>query len=170
MKLVEADNKLIIRYVPIFQWILGGFLFLFAFLLFLFILYANLFKSNNSWSDYLAVLFLTSVFVFLVLQIKMIFKPRILLTLDKNTKSIEIQRHNIYRKKTRRFYFHQIDKFKSYKQNLNFSSKYFLALVLCNRKTLKLEIPIDKDQKETRKFVRKLNKLVKELKSNKIAI
>jgi hypothetical protein len=172
MQLIENPDEIVIRHAPIAQWISGGIL---AFIFGGFCLWL-LFFSGFNLRDFLthgAVDFLEmlSVIAFIIIcslaillefkLISMICAPTITVIISHKTKSVDVLNRRFYGSQTKRFYFTQIQKFKSYKGKLNFSSQYFLALVLANKKVLKLKIMIGADKQNTIKLVKKLNKFVK---------
>jgi hypothetical protein len=151
---------------------MGGILTFLTFIFCLFLLYAFFIAPRgfgesaiSKWVDLGSILIVVVVFAVLLLEIKMIRAPLVTVGIDQRTDSVDIIRQRFYGKKAERFYFHQIEKFKSYKGKLNFSQQYFLALVLANRKTLKLKIPVGADKLETTRLVKKLNKFVKSKKA-----
>lgn len=159
MKVSENSDEIIIRHVPVEQWIIGGFL------TFIFVVVCLVLTfSSYSFFDGLLGAFIAIVFVVCIFGLKlfsMISAPLATVSVSQKTKSVDILNRRFYGSQKKRFYFNQIGKFKSYKPKLNFSSEYFLALVLANQKTLKLKIAIGDDKQETVKFIKKLNKFVK---------
>jgi hypothetical protein len=172
MKLRKSPDEIIINHIPIGKWIVGG---IFTFIFSGFCLWhLSIALSTPQWffstapKDWLEmfplmifVVTLVLIAVFEISFLSMICAPLTTVCINKQTKSIDIIRRRFYGSKTERFYFHQIQKFKSYKAKLNFSSKYFLALVLANQKTIKLKIPINGDKRNTIKLVKTLNKFIK---------
>lgn len=172
MKLSENSDEIVIRHVPVAQWILGGFLaFVFGGFCIWLVFSATLNPrialkvETGELLEFLPILVFIAASVLAVLfelkLISMICAPLATVIVSKETKSVDIMRRRIYSSKAERFYFHQIEKFKSYKGKVNFSSKYFLALVLVNRKVIKLKIPVYSDKQKTIKLIKKLNKFVK---------
>jgi hypothetical protein len=167
MDVNEDSEKISIKYIPISKWISGGIL---TFILgvfgvwFIYFMYANPNNSVNWLSLFLVTAFALAIIfpgIFDFNIDSLIFAPLITVKLNQNAQNVDIIRLRFYGKRTERFYFHQIRKFKSYKAKLNFSSQYFLALVLVNGKMLKLRIPIGDDKQNTVKFVKKLNKFIR---------
>lgn len=167
MKYTENSGEIIIRHVPLFNWIIGGSLTCISFFFILWFVYRSYVNSFGNWSELIDVLFIIAIFVVALFEIKMIRAPLVTLIVKAETQSVDIVRQRFYGKKTQRFHFTQTNKFKSYKSKIHFSEKYFLALVLANRRTKKLGIPIGGDKQETVKFIKNLNKFIK---SNKLSV
>lgn len=172
MKLTENSDEISIRHIPVGKWITGGAL-IFIFSVFsIWFIRSAIFSSSNSfeagaesWHKTLPLLISAAVVILIaILGISlnsMIFAPLMTVTISRKTKSIDILYQRFYGNDAKRYYFHQIEKFKSYKGAVNFSSRYFLALILANQKKIKLSIPIGGDKQETIKLIKKLNKFMK---------
>ena len=164
MKLAENSDEIIIRHVPFGKWIIGGIL-IFIFSLFsIWFIYSAIFSSSDSLGLLPVIIFAATVILIVVFDISlnsMIFAPLRIVTISEKMKSIDIVHQRFYGTEAKRYYFHQIEKFKSYKGTVNFSSRYFLALILANRKVIKLRIPIGDNKQETIKLIKKLNKFMK---------
>lgn len=158
----ENEDEIVIRYVPVKEWILGALLsFLLLALAFIFLYFY--FKANyiQSLFDILPVVLIAATAVILIFDFKFILTPLSTVTVSRKTKSADIFRQLIYGSRMQRYYFTQIVKFKSYKTNILFVPQYCLALTLENRKTVKLKIPIGSEKIEITRLIKKLNKLVK---------
>ena len=172
MNLTESSDEIIVRYVPIEKWIIGGTL-IFVFGSFcIWLIYSAMFGSESSFEPSTRLglgllpflIFTAAIFLIVVLDINfssMIFAPLTTITISQKTRSVDILYQRFYGSKVKRHFFHNVEKFKSYKGTMNFSSRYFLALVLVNRKTIKLKIPIGKDKQDIIKLIKKLNKFMK---------
>lgn len=86
----------------------------------------------------------------------MICAPLVIITISQKTNGLDILRQRFYGSETERFYFFQIQKFKLYKSKVNFSSKYFPTLVLADKKTVELKIPVGGDKQTTIKLFKRL--------------
>lgn len=78
---------------------------------------------------------------------------------------VEVTRYRIYGKRKNRYQFHQIEKFKSYKAKRFLSSRsplYSLELTLVNRKKVRIPVTIGSVQAETTKFIKSLNKTLRQ--------
>lgn len=172
MKLTENSDEIIIRHLPIGKWITGGtIIFVFG----SFCIWLIYFATSGSESFFepstklglglLPILILAAAIILIaVLDISvgsMIFAPLTTVTISERTKSVDVLYQRFYGGKLKRHFFHNVEKFKSYKGTVNFSSRYFLALVSVNRKTIKLKIPIGKDKQEIIKLIKKLNQFMK---------
>jgi hypothetical protein len=171
MKVTENSDEIIIRHVPVAKWISGGILaFIFGgfclWLIFSAIINPRSFLKveTDELIEFLPILFFiaaSALAVFIEFKlISMICAPLVTVAVSQKLKSVNILTRRIYGAKTERYFFHQIQKFKSYKSKVDFSSRYFLALVLVNQKAIKLKIPIS-DKQNTIKLVKKLNKFIK---------
>lgn len=172
MNLTESFDEIVIRYIPIEKWIVGGTL-IFVFGGFcIWLIYSAMLGSGSFFEPstklglrLLPILIFAAAFilisVFDISSNSMIFAPLMTITISEKTKSIDIHYQRFYGSKVKRHYFHNVEKFKSYKGTVNFSSRYFLALVLVNRKTIKLKIPIGTDKQDIIKLIKKLNKFMK---------
>jgi hypothetical protein len=96
-----------------------------------------------------------------VIILPLICAPQMNVTVSQKTKSVDIVSRRIYGVETKRHFFYQIQKFKSYKGKARFAPTYALALIRANRKIIKLKIPTG-NKNETIKLVKKLNKFVKQ--------
>lgn len=168
MQIKENSEEILIKHIPVKEWVIGGILSFITFVLCLSLLYVFFISPNGSsvpiigdWAKSLPGLVVGVVFILMILDIKTIRTPLTTVIIDGKTERIDIMYRRFYGERVERFYFYQIEKFKSYKKKINFSQKYFLTLVLANRKTIKLHIPIGNDQQETTKFIKKLNKFIK---------
>jgi len=172
MQLTENSDEISIRHIPVGKWIIGGAL-IFIFSVFsIWFIFSAIFSSSNSFEagteSLIKILplliFGASIILITVFGISlhsMIFAPLTTVTISRKTESIDILYQRFYGKNAKRYYFHQIEKFKSYKGAVNFSSRYFLALILANHKQIKLSIPIGKDKQHTIKLIKRLNKFIK---------
>ncbi len=168
MYVTENSDSIIIRHTPWKSWILGGSLTLFFGGISVWLVLSIVFRPQIPFafgmenpSDLLTLHLLATVVVAFVIY-PFVSAPQINLIISRRTKSVDVLRRRIYRAQTKRFHFYQVEKFKSYKGKTRFSSAYSLALVLSNRKTLKLQIPIGADKNGTVKFIKKLNKFIKQ--------
>ena len=167
MNIVENSDKIFIRHIPFGKWILGGLLVFFYGGVFVWFI-LTVIKPQSSFEsgtqsrfDLLPILLLAAVILFL-LEIKflpLLFAPWTDIIVSQKTRSVNILSRRIYGAKTERYFFHQIQKFKSYKGKTRLSPAYFLSLVLVNQKVIKLKIPIG-DKNSTVKLVKKLNKFI----------
>jgi hypothetical protein len=172
MKLTENSDEIVIRHIPIGEWITGAALIFVFGGFWVWLTYSAMLGTGNFfeapttlWLGVLAILIFTAAIVLIaVLDISlssMIFAPLTIVTISERTKSVDIVYQRFYSNKVKRHFFHNVEKFKSYKGTVNFSSRYFLALVLVNRKTIKLKIPIGTDKQEIIKLIKSLNKFMK---------
>lgn len=163
MDLTETPNEIIIRAAPVGQWITGGVLLVMLAGFILWLIYFGFNPSGASGSvaaallEDCAILTVVIAAIWGFVAIKFLCAPLLIVAISQNTKSVNISRRRFYGARTERFYFTQIEKFKSYKVAAN----YYLALILANRKTTKLKLPLGREKKKTGKFIRKLNKFVK---------
>ena len=172
MKLSENFDEIVIRHIPTEKWITGGTL-IFVFGGFcIWLIYSVIFDAGSSFESSTRLglgllpilIFAAPVILISVFDISlnsMIFAPLTTVTISGKTKSVDILYQRFYGNKVKRHFFHNVEKFKSYKGTMNFSSRYFLALVLVNRKTIKLKIPIGTDKRDIIKLIKKLNKFMK---------
>jgi hypothetical protein len=171
MKLTENSYEIVVRHVPIKKWITGGTLIFVCGVLCFWFIYSAMLNSESFFEPstklFLGLLpfliFAAAVILISVFDISlssMIFAPLTTVTISEKTKSVDIIYQRFYGNKVKRHFFHNVEKFKSYKGTVNFSSKYFLALVLVNHKIIKLKIPIGKDKQEIIKLIKKLNKFM----------
>lgn len=171
MQIEENAEEIRIRHVPVRDWIVGGVLSVLTLVFFFLFLSALIFSAEfhrllfGEWIDAIFYASLAASAILMACGIKPLIAPLTTVSVDHQTLAVTINEKRFYGTKTQRLYFHQIDKFKSYKGKLNFSPQYFLALVLANRKTLRLKIPVGTDKLETTRLVKKLNKFVKSKKS-----
>ncbi len=169
MKFTENSDEIVIKHVPVKEWIIGGILTFFNGIFCLFLLFAILSAPRGfyasiigEWIGFLSVLFVAIIFLLVLLfEIKTIRTPLATVAVNRKNARLDIAYQRFYGTKAKRFYFYQIEKFKSYKGKLIFKSSYFLALVLANKKVIKLKLPIGNDKREITKFIKKLNKFVK---------
>lgn len=172
MKLTESSDEIIVRHVPIEKWIVGGTL-IFVFGGFcIWLIYSAMLGSGSFFEPstklglgLLPILIFTAAIILIAIfdisLSSMIFAPLMTVTISEKTKSVDIHYQRFYGSKLKQHYFYNVEKFKSYRGTVNFSSRYFLALVLVNRKTIKLKIPIGKDKQDIIKLIKKLNKFMK---------
>ena len=170
MNIAENPGEIVIRHVPFGKWILGGLLTFFFVGVSIWFIFSTIIEPQNSLesdtesrSGMLPILLFAVVSVILVLLeinfFSLIFAPWMNITISQKTKSVNILSRRIYGAKTKRYFFHQIQKFKSYKGKTRLSPAYFLSLVLVNQKVIKLKIPTG-DKNSTVKLVKKLNKFI----------
>ena len=162
MSLKEDSEGMHFRHVPTTKWIGGIFLFTGpAILLFALIKLAqNGSQFAYEWGVWLMVIFIALVSFIDIFSSSFLFAPLTTVDVCPTPKYIEVINKKIYGRKVARYYFSQVTKFKSYKAKLNLSQQYFLALVLANRKTIKLKLPIGADKQETVRLIKKLNKII----------
>lgn len=171
-KIFENQDDIIIQHIPISKWLIGfgsSFVFIFTFYWLIFLYFFNynfLFGAEaKGLIEFFPIVVSIVVYVVLVFfeinLISTLNTPIILLTINSKTKNLEITTRRLYGSETKRFYYHQIEKFKSYQKN----KKPFLALILANQEDIKFEIPIF-DKQNSGKLVRKLNKFIKNSKLN----
>ena len=162
MDIAEKSDEIIIRHTPVGKWICGGLLiFLFFGIFTLFVSYLN---SDNSLHLCLVGLFILVGLMSALIEASvfpLLFAPQMNVTVSRKIGSVDITSRRVYGANTRRYFFHQIQKFKSQKGKTRFSSSYSLVMILANGKTLKLEIPIGDDKNETVKLIKKLNRFSK---------
>ena len=126
MNFTENSKEIVLRYIPVREWISG------AILTIIFIAVCiwlsnpvltdplNFFKSLvNEWTDItFPLIILVTIILIDIKEIKsslVSFTFQRKVTASKETKSVDFLRHDIFGSKTERFYFSQIEKFKSYK-------------------------------------------------------
>ena len=151
---IEHSEDIRLRHVPIVMWVSGALLLIFCFS----VLVIGLVYGFFSWYLFAFIAFSS---VIALSSSSLIFAPLTTVDLCPKSKYIQISSTRIYGKRVDRYYFSQVTKFKSYKGKINFSQQYFLALVLANRKTIKLNLPIGHDKQETVKLIKKLNKIIR---------
>lgn len=169
MQLTENSDEIVIRHVPVREWIIGGFLTFLIGVFCLFLLFAILSAPRGfyesmlgEWLGFLSFLFVAVIFLVVVFfEIKIIRAPLATVVINRKNARFDVVYQRFYGTKSQRFYFYQIQKFKSYKGKLIFKSSYFLAVVLANKKVIKLKMPIGNDKQDITKFIKKLNKFVK---------
>jgi hypothetical protein len=168
MNLNETSNEILIRHVPVKEWIIGGILIFFTFVVCLLLFHAFFAAPSGyyesligDWTGIMSVLLPLIAVITAIIGFSAIRAPLTTIRINSNTSSIDITHQRIYGTKTERFYFYQILKFKSYKTKMKTSQQYFPALVLANKRTIKLKIPIGSDQQNTVKFIKKINKFIK---------
>lgn len=164
MTITENHGEIIIRHYPFAKWIIGGVLAFIFGCLALSLVYFVYTDSSEGQIQFSAFLLIVIGFIIILLELKMICAPLIIVNISSQIQGINLIHRRFYGSKTRRFHFHQTNKFKSYKSKMNLSEKYYLALVLSNRKTMKLDIPIGEDKQQTVKFIKNLNKFIKSTK------
>ena len=166
MNVNENSEELVVRHTPLGKRILGDSLTLLFGGLFAWLVLSIVFSPRIPFavgaevrSDTFLVLLPASVgAVFLILPLA--FAPQMSVTVSRKTKSVGIKSRRIYGAKAERYFFYQIQKFKSHKGETRFSPAYCPALMRADGKVYKLKIPTG-DKDETVKFVKKLNKFVK---------
>ena len=170
MQIAENSEEIILRYIPVREWIIGGGLVFIGGVCFFWMLYSLLINSSflsksfpGNWIELVPALMIGGLF--LLILYPFIRTPVVTVTINQKTKSIDAHFRRLYGIQTNRFYFMQISKFKSYKSAVNYSSKYYLALILANNKEVRLQAAIDKDKQKTIKLVKKLNKFIKSKKT-----
>jgi hypothetical protein len=167
MKLSENTEEIVIRHVPVKEWVIGGILTLLSVAVFLWLLFSLFLLADRfapifaGWLDAAPVLVIVGALILVLLEIKYIRAPLVTVTISDRTKSVDIVRQRFYGAEKHRFYFAQTGKFKSYKNAVVSKSTYFLGLILANKKMLKLKIPLGRDQQETTRLIKKLNKFVR---------
>lgn len=158
METAENDEEIVLRHKPVKQWIFGGiflllFLSVYSFLIFYWL------AVEKTWN----VLIMLGVPLLGVVLLYLIFSgisaPLMIVVINRETKSVDVTRRRFYGTRTERFYFHQISRFKSYKAAKK-TPPYFLALVLANRKTNKLNFPLG-EKKANSRLIRRLNQFIK---------
>src|SRR5438445_605469 len=152
MKIRQTPNEILIRHIPVVRWT-GG---LMASLI-IFVLIVWLFTSGTSGSSFLIDLFFYCVGIIATLAIiylsvfdfwsnSGIRAPMMSMVLSKPGKFIDISYTRLYGKRVKRFYFYQVEKFRSYKIKRLGYPRYFLALKLPNRKSIRMDIPLGSDK------------------------
>jgi hypothetical protein len=172
MELKENSEEIFIRYVPFWRWSIGAILIFISAFFGIWFLYTVL-TNSNVLGDVPFIVFgiaFSLVVIFDISLGSLIFAALVTVSVKRKARCIDINYRRIYGRKTERLFFHQIEKFKSYKTKSGFSTRYFLALVLANGKTVELKIPIGSDKQITTKFIKNLNKFMKsKAVSNEIA-
>lgn len=180
-QIIENADEIILRYIPVKEWIWCGFLTLVFVIFCTWLIYSYFFKpsmlfeaSTKDWFEILPVLlFIVAIGLLGIFEISLgsvFFAQMITITVNRRANYVEIFRQKFYFGKTQRFHFHQIKKFKSYREKRSyqqilegeekFSSTYFLSLILVNQKEIKLHIPIGEYKYDTVRFIKKLNKII----------
>jgi hypothetical protein len=166
-KLTENSDEIIFRHIPIFSWGIGVFSIVTA-IIFVFGLIGSYFFSSNLPSDSsvksliygsVAVGMLIITLLITTFERKlfsMICTPLTTLKIALKFNFVEIHHQRLYGTQAQRFYFAQIEKFKSYQKN----KKLFLKLILANQEEIKFKFSTG-DGKQTTKMVKKLNKIIK---------
>lgn len=164
MNLAENFDEIVIRHAPVKKWIVGAIL-IFTFGIFIVWVIRYVFVNSR---DFFTALFealptflIAAAFAWILFKSQTIHAPLITVAVNLRAESVKITRRRFYGKEEARYYFYQIEKFKSYKGKANFSPMYFLALILVNQKTIKLNIPVGGDKQNTIKLIKKLNKFIK---------
>lgn len=159
METAENDDEIVLRHKPVKQWICGG-VFLLLFLSGYIPLIFYWLAVEKTWNllIVLGVPLLGVVFLYLIFS--RISAPLMIVVISRKTKSVDIIRRRFYGTRTERFYFNQIDRFKSYKAAKKTPPNYYLALVLANRKTNKLKFPLG-EKKANSKLIRRINRFIK---------
>ena len=167
MEFTSEPDKLHIRHVPSWDWLKGIVLLLACSI----VCYWLINSTSGIWSDpyNLETTLYLSVFVFVVayffvfnLGIRtLIFATITTIVLNRKSRSVDLVRYGIFGKRTDRFYFDQLNGFKSFKPKRFLRSGYFLELILSNNKKIKLWVPLGSDKLATTRFIKNLNKFVK---------
>ena len=166
MHLTESPTEIQIRHVPILSWTTG----LCAIGLGLLVLgltfwppavFSTVFTNEV---DYVELMFLVAFSAYVGI-VEWEFKAGILapmttLTFNKQGRFVQVDHVRIYGKRTDRYYFRQLKKFKSRKRNHWFRSEYYLDLNPISRKSLALNVPLGKEKNEVVTLIKKLNKII----------
>jgi hypothetical protein len=112
---IEDSGDIRFRYVPILKWFCGA-LFLFVCIAIIVIGYIS-----GEFSLWFLVLFFAIVPLIDLNNSTFIFAPLTTVDLCRKSKYVQISYTRIYGKRVNRYYFSQVEKFKSYKAKLNFS-------------------------------------------------
>jgi hypothetical protein len=167
MRTVETDDEISIRHVPIGNWILSGILSVLSFIPSVWIIYSLATIKGRLFTNNVNDFFGLPEFAGCILTayvnlwfIYTIFKPFRAVTLNQKMQYFDIVNRGFFGENRKRFHFYQIQNFKSYKKSKKDRAKYFLAVVLKNKKTLKLPIPIG-DKQETVRLIKKFNSILR---------
>lgn len=167
MSASDAREPIHLRQVPVWKWVFAS-LVIIVNLLNTLLLVQNLLQTGADPDD------LKSIFHFIVLtvllcvsvwfhdSIKAVIYPDVNeVVIDPNARSVDLTRYRIYGKRTDRYFFHQIEKFRSHKPKWRFRTRYFAEVILVNKKKVYIAIPIGDDKIEVTKLIKKLNKIIR---------
>lgn len=169
----DQSEQIHLRHAPVRDWILSALLSLVCLLIgcSLFWLMLRLLGDTDN-ADFTLLLFGAAV----AAVAASLFVGRYCLTsavsevkIDLANQWVEVTRYRFYGKRRDRYHFHQIEKFRSYKAKRFLSSRsssYSLELILINRKKVRIRVTIGSVQAETTKFIKSLNKTLRQSKSS----
>ncbi len=172
MSASDAREPIRLRHIPFRKWIFGGVLVIFSLLNSL-LLVRNILQTGGNPDDLTSTLLLIVLTVLLCAciwfydSIKALIYPDVNeVIIDPNARSVDLTRYRIYGKRTDRFFFHQIEKFRSHKPKRWLRTRYFAEVILVNKKKIHIAIPIGDDKVEVTKLIKKLNKIIRSARSD----
>ena len=153
----ESFQKAEYRHIPWIQWLLGW-LSVLAAGGFMIAAIRTPYGSNESYFYLTGAIVLSAFLSVYGNWNNLVFAAFTTVTVSLTARYVEVTNRRIYGKSTDRYQFSQITRFKSYRSYLNSNFSYFLSLVLENRKTVKLNVPIGSDKREVTQLIKRLNK------------
>ena len=94
-----------------------------------------------------------------------ILSPAATVTLNTKERFVQVDYIRIYGKRTERFYFHQLKKFRSRKKDRWFFSEYCMDLILISGKRVSLNLPIGREKNEVVVLIKRLNKAIRAIRT-----
>lgn len=168
----DQTKPILLRHAPIRDWILQALLAIVCLIVGvgLFWIFLGI-ASDPSNLDATLILFCASIASFaasIYVGRSVITSPVREVKIDLASEWVEVTRYHIYGKRTDRYHFYQIEKFKSYKATRflsSRSSRYSLELTLLSRKKVRIRVIIGDSQTATTKFIKSLNKTLRQSRS-----
>ncbi len=155
------------RYTPIAERILGAVLIVASLTVFAFLARAIFLSGGDPDNVESSLLFITLTIVlcgdiwFHTSITSLIAPPVNEIAIDPKARFVDLTRLRIYGSHTDRYFFHQIEKFRSHKRKRFFVKTYFMEVILVNKTKIFIQIPIGEEQHEVTKFIKKLNKIIR---------
>ncbi len=156
MRIDSSPEKVYLRHFPVAQWTLG--------LLVLGLCFAGVIwlilgpHPFDTWIEVAYNIVMANLAIYENRRNSGIRAPAMEVAIDNVQRFIQVRRTYAYRRRVDRYYFHQVDRFHSYRGRRFGIERYLLAMKLRSRRTNRLGIPIGKEKNEVTKLIKDLNK------------
>lgn len=159
----ESADRIHLRHLPFRDWILGASLLILDLIVLILLVWNFTRNGSENLADtllFFALLILVGLTTWFYESINTLIFPAVSeMVIDAKQRFVELTTYRIYGKQTERYYFHQVEHIRSKKANKRPNAPYHAELILANRRTIAIRIPIADDKVEVTKFVKKVNKM-----------
>ncbi len=159
----ESADRIHLRHLPFRDWILGASLLILDSIALILLVWNFVRNGSENLADsllFFALLILVGLTTWFYESITSLIFPAVSeMVIDAKQRFVELTTYRIYGTRTNRYYFHQVEQIRSKKSKKRPNAPYHAELILANRRTIAIRIPIADDKVEVTKFVKKVNKM-----------